>query len=228
MGQLFRDVDGYLSDQSLDGGDSAVRAGLLSVFTGKPDNLPYYVKNGHPMRHPIQRPWNNWKNFTKDQLKCLVAGLVAIGRQDIIKEIIENLGFFCPNSERDYPGTTKYPWPHIMTGGDPKDEGKWRMFDFADPLLPNDWEFLKVAAGLKKPGGIGLWWHLQALKKHAKSDHNEENQMFCECYVLGTLKQYTELNPRWRARSDIYWSERNETEYHNLLVDFLFTQGCRV
>lgn len=79
-----------------------------------------------PVRHPHQVPWNNPKNFSRDQ----AIPLIAISSKGLARHFfwktIRNFGFM-PNSERDYPGTTKYPWPH-------KVNGKWRMFDFADPV----------------------------------------------------------------------------------------------
>ena len=74
---IYRDSSGFLVKGELkDGGDTAVREGLMAVFTGQPGNLLQLVNDqGLCVRHPNQKPWNNPNNFTKDQLKCLVAGL---------------------------------------------------------------------------------------------------------------------------------------------------------
>lgn len=260
---IFRDDHGYLSAESKDSGDSAVRAGLWSIFTKEADNIEFYVRSGWGVRHPLQIPWNNPRNFTKDQLKMLVAGLFAVNRQDLARAIYDNLkgSWFCPNVERDHVGSVKLKYPHSFYKDSKRTEQgytgvdvttvrmKWswrkfrfvpdysklderqeiesKMFDGPDLLFPNDWEFLKVAAGLKQPSGVGLWFHRLALKIHARSSHNEENQMFAECFVMGTLKEYVQINPRWRERSLKYWSDRNEVEYHTMLVDFFFTEGIK-
>lgn len=244
---LFRDSRGYLSAESLDGGDSSVRAGLNSIFTGQPDKILDYVDGqGLCVRNPWQVPWNNPNNFTKDQLKCLVAGLVAIGRHDICEKIYlahVKRNRFCQNSERDFVGSTKMKWPHAFYKDSNPDTTtaamKWRwskfkfevddskldvskvietkMFDSADYMLPNDMEFLRVAA-YGNPSGIGFWWHHQAIKSHANSNHNEESQMFSECFVFGTLKEYFETNHQFDERSFKYWSDRNEIFYHEQMI----------
>lgn len=235
---IYRDSSGFLVKGELkDGGDTAVREGLMAVFTGQPGNLLKLVdESGICFRHPIQKPWNNPNNFTKDQLKCLVAGLYAIGRHDVIKLIYEahkERNWFCQNSERDFPGSKKHPFPHyaqdfskndelgndITKKGDPE----FRWFDHSDLLLPNDILFLQVAARVQERVMFGEWFHNMAIRTHAKSNHDEENQMFSECYVLGTLQKYIELNPLWQSRDWKYWfnSDRNETEYHDMKVKFV-------
>lgn len=241
---IFKDSRGYLVAESLDSGDSAVRAGLESIFTGHPGKiLDYVLANGNCVRSPWQVPWNNPNNFTKDQLKCLVAGLVAIGRHDICELILqahEARGYFCQNIERDAVGSIKLKRPHAFYKDSKPDTTTaamkfiWskfafepdhekldlsqiietKMFDSADLMLPNDWEFLMVAAKRKEPGVFGLWFHMQSIKTHAKSAHNEENQMFAECYVLGTIQTYIETNSQFDKRGAKYWSDRNEIEYH--------------
>jgi hypothetical protein len=62
-------------------------------------------------------------------------------------------------------------------------------------------------------------FHLLALALHSfKSSTWEENQMISECYVLGTLPLYKRLHKRWIDISKKYWQDRNEIEYHEMLV----------
>lgn len=238
---IYTDVHGYPVTKEMDGGDSAVRMGLLGVFndpiSGKIED---YVKDGIVVRHKYQNPWNNPRNTTKDQIKCLVAGLYAQGKTEICKKILEahqKRLYFCQNFERDFPGTVKYPWPHYVRDFHKLDENgssieflksELRCFDFADPFLPNDILFLQIAAGMKKEDipyyDFKMFWHRQALKSHANSSHNEENQMFCECYVLGTLEEYKKINTQLESRSFAYWFTRGELEYHSKMMSMLGVQ----
>ncbi len=247
---IFTDSKGYLSDRTKDGGDSAVRAGIVAICGGNFHHITDYVQNGICVRNPWQEPWNNSKNFTKDQLKLLVAGLFAIGRTDLCREILDahKKREWCQSSERDAVGSVKMMRPHAfykdskpdattvpmrfnfktfkfeVVGLDKSHTIETKMFDHADMLMPNDWLFLEVAAGVKKPEGFGLWWHRQALSQHANGDHNEENQMFAECFVLGTLRDYVNVNKKWQARNEAYWLDRNEIEYHKMMLDFVAKQ----
>ncbi len=218
----------------VDGGDTAVREGLTAICTGRQSVKMMLLENGEGVcvRNPWQKPWNNPNNFTKDQLKMLVAGFHAIGFDRTNRRIYEahEKRGHCQNIERDFPGSAK-GWFHRASDFQKLDEAgddivwdeasEFRIYDGPDRLLPNDWEFLKVGAAIKKPDGFGLWWHHQALKQHASGGHNEENQMFAECNVMGTLDDYERVNPGWVKRDRIYWSERNELEYHEMKVDFM-------
>ena len=221
-----------------DGMDSAVRIGLLGVTANlAPEaGITRYVDSwGLCVRHPYQYPATNKWNFTKDQLKPLVAGLSAMGHYKEVRKIfwahVFRFGYW-QNNQRDIRGTWKFPWPHSaqdLTRDTPNDsrfyikgDPELRLFDFADPVLLNDWWFL-IRGGR-------MWWfywlaiggipfYIFTLWIHGKSTHNEENQAFSEACVLGdwALKLYKKLNPRWRNRSQLYWLTRGELEYHKLI-----------
>jgi len=244
---IYKDERGYLVTKSLDGGDTAVREGLMATF-GQPNKILDLVTGGICVRNPWQPPWNNPNNFTIDQLKCLVAGLYSIGRKDICEQILkaqEDRGYFAQNCERDWPGSTKLTRPHcfykdskpdnrtilmdwswskfgfeIPAGKiDKNQEIETKYFDHADLLRPNDWEFLKVAAGRKAPGGIGLTWHHAALTSHIKSDYQEQCQMYSECVVMGTKEEFKKTR-NLDSRGGSYWGSegRLEIEYHLLMM----------
>lgn len=64
---IYKDSNGFPVDQTMDGGDSAVRAGILALCNHPQkygiDYNRYEVNfSGHFTRHPIQEPWNNPKN----------------------------------------------------------------------------------------------------------------------------------------------------------------------
>lgn len=233
---MHRDQYQILVDETGDGGDSAHRCGLWKLFKGKDDPYPtpsFFLeifvdeKSGLCVRHPMEYPWNNPWNFTKDQLKPLVAGLHKVKRQDLIRSIFWShvkRFFFCQNFQRDYPGTWKYPWPHKMQGGDIKDNGKWRMFDFADPLLPNDIWFMIKASNIKLlyPLGIfGIPFFIISLFIFCKLNKgNDEGQTISECAVNGdwAIKLYTIFRKDWNKRLYSYWGSRNQTPMANLIV----------
>jgi hypothetical protein len=126
---IYKDDYGLPVDKTGDGGDSAVRAGILAV-TKHPwavecncyvktiiNNIAnYYFKSpGFCSRHPDQYPWHNYNNFTRDQLIPLIAGLYAQGEHKIIKQIFYThlkRFFFTQSIERDKHHSRKYLWPH--------------------------------------------------------------------------------------------------------------------
>lgn len=255
---LYFDKYGYPVEKSMDGGDSAVKIGILNMCDSSHvahDLILDFVHNGRGVRHPRQKPWNNSFNFTKDQLKCLVAGLYASGFHSICEEILrahEDRWFFCQNTERDFVGTTKHFYPHKVrdfekryVARDPdlvaslQDNAaragadtlhidsewfvtfrpyEWRMFDGADPLLPNDILFLELAAKRKTfhCEKLGRWFHLKALENHFKSTNLEQNQMIAECFVFDDLRYFL-VDSLWEMKDFRYWSiERGEEEYHEM------------
>lgn len=220
---LFRDHKGFPVDETSDGGDSAFRAGLLAVcshpFADEIDFPRYEVADGMFTRHPEQIPWNNKFNFSRDQMIPFIAGLSV--RKDyapIRRFFYKRLRsfFFMQNSERDYRGSTKHPYPHTFTN----DRGlpETRLFDFADPLLPHHIGLIILS------GKMYAWYwflivaypfHLLALIVNFKSKH-EQNQMICESLIYGTLKLYR-FKKDWKMITLDYWLTRNEPEYFVLL-----------
>lgn len=122
-------IDKYPVDRNYDGGDSAVRVGIMNMSV---DNatwspialiLDFFTDKGM-VRHPKQFPWNNPKNFTRDQTLCLVAGAYRqsfshiIGNRiyrDLLKTaLFDHIKrcFFTQSIERDKIGSTKMLYPH--------------------------------------------------------------------------------------------------------------------
>ncbi len=126
---MFLDDMGLLVDKTGDGGDTANREGQLAYITSAERN--YYnlaslapIYSNEWVRHPFQVPWNNWRNFTRDQATPMVAALGksyytkpevfehdALTIRSFFYSIIFRAGFM-PNMERDAEGSTKYLWPH--------------------------------------------------------------------------------------------------------------------
>lgn len=216
---IYEDTLGYPVDQTLDGGDSAVRTGILAMCDEFMHRCitNYSTNKGTFIRHPHQDPWDNHKNFSRDQMMMLLAGFHRqeynlYPHQHFFKTM--KRFFFAQNFERDYPGTTKYPWPH-------KVDGKWRLFDFADPLAPNHIGAIILAGRVRWAYPflpLCMCVHLISLFFHSRGKHHEENQMIAECYIYGTLKLYRKWNKNWIHTSREYWARRNEIEYHDMLV----------
>lgn len=225
------DEYGYPVEARLDGGDSAVRMGILALC-GKETNTDkmesYEVQLGMLTRHPTQYPWNNPKNFSRDQLMCFLAGIDKLQLRDLAKRIFWSRArsfFFAQNTERDIPGSTKYPYPHIFIRMEDGQSEK-RDFDFADPLIPNNiWAMIKVARiyWLYPFAIIGIPFFILTLIIHSFGSHYEENQLICECAINGrwAMFLYKLINKKWKDVSFKYWSDRDEIEYHDILVDLL-------
>lgn len=223
---IFVDQHGFLCNETQDGGDSAMRAGMIAQFYGGffTPRIKYYEQNGVCVRHPIQVPWNNPKNFTRDQLIPLVAGLNVGGYQDAVKRIFwshAKRAFLCQNSERDYPGSTKYPYPHTFIND--RGQQEKRSFDFADPLLPDHiWHLIKCARlyYLYPFALVGIPWLILSIFVHARSSHKEHNQIISMVKVQGAwaVKLFKRWTPSWREDLREYWGSRNEMEYADLII----------
>jgi len=232
---MYFDSLGYPVNQDLDGGDSAVRAGILAtqgMFSLR--RLRSYYSEGICRRHASQVPWKNPRNFTRDQLLPLLAGMQTYGEFDSAKEIyLKHRGrlFFCQNFERDFPGSTKYPWPHKVQDFDklnpegtkiaPKGSPSWKLFDFADPLFPNHIWCMARVARLKSQwlwALLGVPFFILEVLLHSLSCHKEQNQMIAQCAILGPWAKvlFRMLCPQWEILSLKYWSERNELGYHEI------------
>jgi hypothetical protein len=227
---ILKDGKGLILDNTGDGGDSCNRTALYEIFLSQEKSLlKYFVdKEGNCVRHPVFIPWNNKNNFTKDQLKPLIAALYLSKQYDLVFIVflahIQRF-FFCQNFERDYEGTKKYPWPHIMKGGDPKDNGKLRMFDFADPLLPNDiWMFIiccrsYVLMPFIVAGIPAFIFNLFLFCKFNKG--NDECQTIVECMVNGkwAVLLYKRWRPDWKFKLKEYWEiNRDQSEFSNAII----------
>lgn len=214
---IFRDDVGLVVDSTGDGGDSANRAGLLAIC-GKPENLWCYVDSeGLCKRHPIQRPWNNPWNFSRDQLLAFTAGLKSQDNTDLARKILINHAkrlFFCQNFQRDVPGSWKFPWPHTFVND--RGEVETCNFDFADPLFPDHIWHLILCAELRSFyffAVIGIPWFVVSLWYFCHFDtSDDEGQILAQCQVQG--KWAIRLYEKWRTgfwgKLKAYWFERRQ------------------
>ena len=223
---IFKDDQGYLVNQTLDGMDSAFRAGIMATFNFDINNN-YKIKDyvdgkGICRRHPHHFPSNNPGNFSKDQLIPLMSGLYTYKEYEtnrlIFKATAKRL-FFAQNFERDEPGTKKHPYPEWIRSGDPQDIGDLRLFDFADPLLfPHYLWFFARCSKLKSLelifAPIGFLFILASIIMAILQDPKKEiNQLVCMVKVLGLGKMLNLIHPDWMGSVGRYWFNRNELEY---------------
>lgn len=211
---IYFDQQGYPVDRTGDGGDSAMRNGML-LLCGHPKARPvedYEYRPGILRRHVWDYPWNYYGNFSRDQLMACLPGM----SRDLARRVFWQTAkrfFFAQNFERDVPGSWKFPWPHDV-------DGQRRYFDFADPLLPQHVGAMIIAARLYALYpflALAIPCHVIAIVAHKFSGHHEENQQIAECSIYGTLKLYKKIHPRWRQVSWKYWASRGELDYHVML-----------
>lgn len=234
-------TDGYSRDYM----DSSVRAGVMSIcnYENTPDLMNYVLYNGEFIRGPVSTNARNPKNYSRDQLLCLVAGLSKFeeGRTAIRKNLYNRIkGFFtCQNTERDLPGSTKYKKTHYFYRDshpsvltvfnkeelDPKYAYKVekKTFDMADILLPHHiWHMILASKTywLYPFAIIGIPVFILDLLIRPHLDHYEENQFISMCYVQGSwaTKLYRSVHTKWESISEKYWRDREEIEYHEMLV----------
>lgn len=123
----YYDDLGLIVTADNDSGDSSQFTACDIAATGfNPARIKLFLDKGEGMRHPrpsipnnwgidFVPPWNNKKNFTRDQLSPVVAICAVYGYQKECREIFWKTFkrlFFAQNIERDAPGTVKYPFPH--------------------------------------------------------------------------------------------------------------------
>lgn len=229
---IYRSEADLLCAQSGDQGDSAMRAGMAEIAGISHEPLHFYeapYKSGLLRRSPVQQPWDNVKNFSRDQMIPLVAAMFKRGMYSTIQRFfykrMKRL-FFMQNTERDVPGSTKYPWPHKVKSLGDKEETT-RLFDYADPLLPQHiWHIIKAGRiyWAYPFAIIGIPCYLLDLAVHSLSKSKyEENQHIAMAYVNGNwaMKLFKKWNTGWKEVSKKYWQDRNEIEYHNACVNMM-------
>jgi hypothetical protein len=197
---LGRDAGGIIGqlqdDGSLDGGDSAHRTGVTAFCNSAQDAalLPRFESGGVMVRHPIQAPWNNWKNCSRDQLTGFSAGCWRTGHLDVAQRLLKAHAarippFTCQNTENDWPGTTKNP-------------------PVGDLLMPHDLMFLRISAGenaayLDMIAQFTLQVAIETTDPNVKT---EKNQLILESILCGRLNLFTRVHPNYEDSLRAYWS----------------------
>ncbi len=224
---IHRGTSNIIVDQTGDAGDSAHFNGLWVLFEG-PDavDLGMFVnQQGECVRNPYQFPWDNKNNFTPDQMKPLVAGLKTQEKYDVVRKIFWSRArclFFCQDSERDFPGSTKYPWPHKFLND--KGQVERRSFDFRTPLFP-DSIFHIILCGriwwLYWFGIIGYPWLFVSLIVHCTFNTDDDDwALVSQCKVAGRgwIWLYKKARIVWQYKLYNRWvNKRNMVEMYMLI-----------
>lgn len=195
--------------------DSARLAGIMMVFDHPEMNglkLAQYIVNGDQgVRYPYVDPTgnlssNNPKNFTRDQLMCLSAGLAVAGRKDLcllLLKAAEERNCRAQNVEKDVIGSVK-------TGA-----------DGADLLSPSHMNHLRICAGVK-PKLLGKLFLVADICWNSVFARMEEpNQLMCMCKTAGSfyVKLLRTLNSKLDAAITHYWAGwRGEPELAKLMI----------
>lgn len=224
---IYKDAQGYPVNSTLDGMDSAMRAGVLGVFCTDPTIYPgdnrlaaYEIKPGLLTRHPTLPPANNPYNFTRDQMMCLVAAMPQPTAERVLYATLKRF-CFAQDFERDIPGSTKYPFPNVYVNDQGAKTFTW--FDFADPLFPHHVGHLILCAKCFwlypfLVFSYPLLW--LACLFPATISTAEQNQIQCMVVRAGRwwTRFYRNHNPLWEVQTINYWQSRNETEYSVYIV----------
>lgn len=247
---IYLDKNYFPSDQTGDQGDSCMRAGVL-LLTQSSQNIKfeaalYEKRDGFFVRHPEQSPWNNEKNFTRDQMMPFIAGLNNHGiHHPVTRHFYERMKcfFFAQNTERDKVGSRKMKCTHYFYKNSIPNTTTWtakqyhsgnivpvegfeiecKAFDSADPLLPNHIGALILAGKVWAFAPLLILAypaHILSLLIHALQRNKEQNQMIAECSIYKTIWLYKRI-VKWESQSEKYWSDRNEIEYHQFLKHYV-------
>jgi hypothetical protein len=269
---IFKDDIGFPVNETLDGMDSSVRAGIMGTFfpmfkllnpvsdlLGKyeaelPDTLGGlrvkwlpHNKTGVLLRHPTHVPSNNPKNFTRDQMMCLISALPPEINRRVFWATLKR-GFFAQNTERDVVGSKKMRRPHSFykdsrpsTRTEPMkfnwkgmkfenqipiavgEEIETRLFDWADPLLPHHVCHLILCARLYAFYPLFLiGWPLLALSCifNSKELDSEQNQLQCMIFRAGPffVWLYKKFGTNWKSQTRYYWDKKHEPEYADAII----------
>lgn len=179
--------------------DSARLAGLMVLFDYMCEGiyLMKYVKYDSAdgwvgMRHPTEVPSNNHKNFTRDQLVPLVAGLFHQGEAGTVRKLYDQAklrDYRAQNTEADVAGSTK------------------KFPNGADLLTPDVMNHLRNCSGQESKllGRINL--RISILFNSTFTPMREPNQLICLCVMAGPeyVRMFKKHNTKWREAIREYW-----------------------
>lgn len=201
---MFFDKKGLPRDNgATDMMDSCRLAAMLAIInhTDAPKMEHYLSRDANNftvgVRHPDEIPANNYKNFTRDQLIPLVAGLYAQnGISSAARKLYDGCvkrGNRAQNTEYDQPGTAK------------------QFPDGADFLHPGHMLVIAKAGGrdgfFNKVVGYPFVF-CDVVFNAIFASTREPNQLICCLYILGPwwIRFYKTITPDWKKAVNNYWS----------------------
>jgi hypothetical protein len=232
---IYTNKSGYPSSVN-DTMDSAVRISIIQLSNdGEVPLLSNYEKNGLLVRCPEDAPANNPKNCTRDQLIMLIAAFSHVDNRPVCKRVllstIKRL-LFAQNTERDKPGSTKYPWPHsFWKDSEPNTVREYKYFDCADIMGPQHVGGLIIAARyylLYPLLPICVLFVLIELLFPSKDLDKEQNQLIALASIYGkwAIRLYVNRNKVYEVQLARYWKARNEFEYAYMLNMYINRRLC--
>ena len=201
-----------------DWADSARLAGLLSLVDPE---FPAYRCQAYvawdddscqvvARRHPISTDngANNWKNFTRDQLMCLAAGLYKADKKystDLLYHAARKRWYRAQNIESDVPGTLK------------------KFPNGADLLTPSHMGHLRRGSGVDATELQDLWLKADIIAHNMLTPLAESNQLICMVVMAGPeFVRLFKQNKQWKEAIRLYWCGwRNEPELAEKIINYL-------
>lgn len=197
-----------------DGGDSARSTGILALVGSTVDRINiarFFMGRGLLVRHPYQPIHDDSRNFTRDQLLPLTAGMWAAGNHTIVRRVFiaqAKRFFLCQNTHTHPDGVLKkFPnGPDILHPGH-----IWHL------ILCAKLRYLYWLAP------IGYLFQLFDLLWSTKVKPDEEqNQVFCMMVVSGLLPLYLKLHPDFEKNMRYYWCGwRDQRDIYNMIMEFV-------
>lgn len=184
--------------------DSAVMAGLLSVFKWPDFNMPVYFDQ---YKNPIRSGASDIPNdecfdpmtFSRDQLSCLIAG------------------YYCQSYSKTF---CKYIYDKVV-------ENNW-LCPNNDLLSPSHRGHIKTCVGIQPSWLEEKWLYFDILYAALVQPMQENNQLLCMLMIrdIKFLKLYTKLNKSWKECIREYWCEaagswRAEPELASHIIKFI-------
>lgn len=179
-----------------DGGDSSRSTGMLALFGSKEDKiaLSFHITAKGFVRHPRQEKWKDPKDFSRDQLLCLAAGLHASKKSDEVKK----------HFYRQY-------WKGICDNGDLLGPEFYFHVILCGRIY---WLYFMWPLGI-----LAQVIHIVYTTQIAP--RQEQNQTIAMAKVSGLLWLWAWLHPDWKASLDDYWSKypfRDQKEIADIII----------
>lgn len=183
-------------------GHEKISSGILDAYVGPHDNDEWMAVRC-PADYSGLCPANP-RNFTRDQMICLFAGLKSFNfatECSLLLDAARARGYRAQNTEKDVPGSTK------------------KFPDGADILDPSHIGYMKICAGLKA-SWFEKAWMLARIKIASKfSPLKEPNNIIVMSIVYGYADVLRRSNPQIAEAVRLYWCGwRNEPELAEMLI----------
>lgn len=187
----------------LDGGDASRSTGIMACFGSEEDLAVVHEHcDGFGfVRHPEQEKWNDYRNFSRDQLIPLLAGLRA-----------KNDSRLTGIARTQLEGTIG--WPFLFGIG------------FAPNLDPLGWDSMwhYILCARYYP----LYWFapmgyfaqiIHILFNCFVTPMEEQNQVICMVHTSGLGKFYRTFHPCWKESLRVYWGGwRDQSEIAEFMI----------